>query len=235
MDSQEREQRNQEATVRVGNVDSLATEEIVWELFSQMGPVERVHLPQDKVRGEGLGYGFVEFSLERDAEYATKLLNGVKLYNRPLKVNRATTTARAMDVGANLFVGGLDEQVDETMLSDVFGAFGVLIKPPQISRDLTTGASLGYGFLSYDNFRSSDAAVAAMHDQFLFNRQIRVMYAFKKGTTERHGSDTERLLAENNASQAFPTNIPSGATGANQTPVRPSTSISPLVPRYPGM
>ena len=33
----------------------------------------------------------------------------------------------------------------------------------QIMRDPDTGASKGYGFVSYDNFESSDAAMNAMH------------------------------------------------------------------------
>ena len=219
-DNFDREQRNQEATVHVGNLDSLATEELVWELFSQAGPLERIHIPRDKVTGEGSGYGFVEFQLERDAEYASKVLNGVKLYNRPLRVNKATATAKALDVGANLFIGGLDEQVDEMMLTEVFSSFGTLIKSPQVARDLGTGKSLGYGFLSYDNFRSSDAAISSMNEQFLFNKQVRVMYAFKKGTTERHGTDTERLLADQgsyNAGGSVITNFT--PTGANMIPV----------------
>ncbi|KAH9257665.1 hypothetical protein BASA81_004122 [Batrachochytrium salamandrivorans] len=214
----DREQRNQSATIHVGNLDSLANEDLLWELCYHFGPVERVHIPRDKVTGDASGFGFVEFSLERDAEYASKLLNGVKLFNRSLRVNKATTTAKAMDVGANLFVGGLDESVDEQMLTNIFQAFGSLCKPPQISRDLTTLKSMGYGFLSYDNFAASDAAVEAMNDQFVLNKQIRVMYAFKKGTTERHGSETERLLAQAQqggytlAAQFTP-------SGANQVPV----------------
>lgn len=208
----EREQRNQDATIHLGNLDSLAGEDLVWELCSHLGPVERVHIPRDKVTGDASGFGFVEFSLERDAEYASKILNGIKLFNRPLRVNKATATSRAMDVGANLFVGNLDESVDELLLANIFQAFGAMCKPPQIARDLTTSKSLGYAFLSYDNFASSDAAIHAMNDQFVQNKQIRVMYAFKKGTTERHGSETERLLAAGNAAQFSP-------SGANQLPV----------------
>jgi RNA recognition motif-containing protein len=53
--------------------------------------------------------------------------------------------------------------------------------------------------VSYDNFESSDAAIEAMNGQYLMNKSITVSYAFKKDSTgERHGSATERLLAEKN-------------------------------------
>jgi hypothetical protein len=43
------EDRNQEATIYVGNVDERATEALIWELFLQAGPVVNVFLPKDRV------------------------------------------------------------------------------------------------------------------------------------------------------------------------------------------
>lgn len=45
-------ERNQEATVYVGNIDQKVNEEILWELFVQCGPVVNVHIPRDKITGE---------------------------------------------------------------------------------------------------------------------------------------------------------------------------------------
>ena len=51
----------------------------------------------------------------------------------------------------------------------------------------------GYGFISYDCFEASDAAVEAMNGQFYNNRPINVSYAFKKDTRgARHGTPAER-------------------------------------------
>jgi len=66
----------------------------------------------------------------------------------------------------------------------------------QIARDPTSGTSKGYGFVSYTDFESSDAAIESMNGQFLMNKAITVQYAFKKdGKGERHGTPAERLLA----------------------------------------
>jgi splicing factor 3B subunit 4 len=52
--------------------------------------------------------------------------------------------------------------------------------------------------VSYDNFASSDVAVAQMNGQYFSGKQIRVDYAVKKDTKgEKHGGFAERLLAEN--------------------------------------
>ena len=45
-------ERNQEATIYVGNLDPKVTDEILWEFFTQCGPVVNVHLPRDKITGE---------------------------------------------------------------------------------------------------------------------------------------------------------------------------------------
>jgi len=66
----------------------------------------------------------------------------------------------------------------------------------QIARDTGSGTSKGYGFVSYTDFESSDAAIESMNGQFLMNKAITVQYAFKKdGKGERHGTSAERLLA----------------------------------------
>ena len=48
------------------------------------------------------------------------------------------------------------------MLRDVFSAFGIVIST-KIMRDLETGESKQYGFVSYDNFDASDHAINKMN------------------------------------------------------------------------
>lgn len=188
------------------------------------------------------GYGFCEFLTEEDAEYACKIMNQIKLWGKPIRVNKvrllwifaftlptnevvlvfqASSDKKQLDVGANLFIGNLDENVDERLLYDTFSAFGMLATTAkvrahhediwtllfrrslfaddrlfQVARDPTTGKSKGYGFASYTDFESSDAAIESMNGQFLMNKAITIQYAFKKdGKGERHGTPAERLLA----------------------------------------
>ncbi|KAI9274240.1 hypothetical protein BY458DRAFT_489300 [Sporodiniella umbellata] len=189
-------ERNQEATVYIGNLDERCSESLVWELMLQAGPVVNVHLPKDRVTQTHQSYGFVEFLTEEDADYAMKIMNQVRLYGKPIRVNKATSDKKNLDVGATLFIGNLDPDVDEKLLYDTFSAFGLIVNTPRISRDPDTGALKGFGFISFDNFESSDAAIHAMDGQYLMNKQITLSYALKKdGKGERHGSAAERLLA----------------------------------------
>ncbi|EER05265.1 spliceosome associated protein, putative [Perkinsus marinus ATCC 50983] len=64
-----------------------------------------------------------------------------------------------------------------------------------------TGESKGFGFVSYDGFEASDAAMAGMNGQYLCNRQISVSYSYKKDSKgERHGTAAERMIAANRES-----------------------------------
>ena len=172
---------------------------MLWEIFVQAGPVANVYVPKDRVTNEHQSYAFVEFQGEDDADYAVRVLNMIKVHGKPMRVNKASSTERKNeDVGANLFVGNLDPELDEKLLYDTFSAFGVVTQTPKIARDPETGASRGFGFVSYDSFEASDAAIEAMNGQFLCNRAVSVMYAFKKDTKgERHGTPAERMLAAN--------------------------------------
>lgn len=47
-----------------------------------------VHMPKDRVTQSHQGYGFVEFMGEEDADYAIKIMNMIKLYGKPIRVNK---------------------------------------------------------------------------------------------------------------------------------------------------
>ncbi|KAI0122862.1 nucleolin [Xylariales sp. AK1849] len=196
MSGQKHWEQDKEATVYVGNIDERATDALIWEFMVQAGPVVNVHLPKDRVTQSHQGFGFVEFNGEVDADYAAKIMNGIRLYGKPLRVNKASADKqKPLEIGAELFIGNLDPMVDEKILYDTFGRFGTLIAPPKVARD-DNGLSKGYGFVSYSTFEASDEAINNMNGQFLMNKDISVQYAYKKdGKGERHGDEAERMLA----------------------------------------
>mmetsp|Transcript_10637 Transcript_10637/g.23486 ORF Transcript_10637/g.23486 Transcript_10637/m.23486 type:complete len:344 (-) Transcript_10637:75-1106(-) len=237
------EHRNQEATCYVGNLDPSVSEDLLVELFTQIGRVNSVHMPKDKLTGLHSGYGFVEFLDITDADYAIQIMSMVKIFSRPMRVSKSSLDKKSgsgtLDVGANLFIGNLDPgDVDEKLLYDTFSAFGTIIKPPKIMRDDMTNQSRGFGFVSFDAFEASDMAIECMHNQYLCNRQITVQYAFKKASTagegndmvaeggrgpsgmpERHGGRAERMLAAANPHREFlATRTGLGGSGVQKTP-----------------
>lgn len=85
---------------------------------------------------------------------AIKVVNMIKLFGKPIRVNKASQEKRALDVGANLFIGNLDPDVDEKMLYDTFSAFGVIAGTPKIMRDPDSGMPFGL----YINLHSNEPA-----------------------------------------------------------------------------
>lgn len=99
----------------------------------QAGRIANVHLPKDRVTQTHQGYGFVEFQSEEDAEYAAKIMNQVRLWGKPIRVNKASADKqKTLDVGAELFVGNLDPMVDEKILFETFVRFGSLTSAPKV-------------------------------------------------------------------------------------------------------
>ncbi|KAJ3331841.1 Splicing factor 3B subunit 4, partial [Gonapodya sp. JEL0774] len=151
--AQQQYERNQDNTLYVGNLDEKVADALIWELFLQAGPVGwyqlrtqmpslpacsfhripavNVYLPKDRVTMLHQGYGFVEFNTEDDAEYAIRIMSMVKLYGKPIRVNKASSDRKNVDIGATLFVGGLDPEVDEKMIYDTFSQFGQIVQPPK--------------------------------------------------------------------------------------------------------
>ncbi|KAI6111099.1 hypothetical protein F5141DRAFT_1274433 [Pisolithus sp. B1] len=164
---------------------------LVWELMLQAGPVMNMHLPKDHISMAHQGYGFCEFLMEEDAKYACKIMNQIKLWGKLICVNKASSDKKQLDVGANLFIGNLDENVDERLLYDMFSMFGLMAMTAKIACDPQTGQSKCYGFITYTDFKSLDATIEAMNSQFLMNKHITIQYAFKKEHQQNPGFGTE--------------------------------------------
>lgn len=73
----------------VGNLDFAATEDEVRTLFEDFGAVERAAIVRDRDTGRSRGFGFVEMTVDAEADAAIAALNGRELKGRALKVNEA--------------------------------------------------------------------------------------------------------------------------------------------------
>ena len=73
----------------VGNLSFDATEESVRAMFEAYGTVDRVNIVTDRDTGRARGFGFVEMSVNADADRAIAALNGKDLGGRTLNINEA--------------------------------------------------------------------------------------------------------------------------------------------------
>ncbi|XP_055675336.1 RNA-binding protein 7 [Falco peregrinus] len=85
-------------TLFVGNLDPKVTEELIFELFHQAGPVITVKIPKDR-DGRPKQFAFVNFKHEESVPYGLSLLNGIKLYGRPIKIQFRSGSSHASQDG----------------------------------------------------------------------------------------------------------------------------------------
>ncbi|CAH0552758.1 unnamed protein product [Brassicogethes aeneus] len=72
-------------TVWCGNLSNQVTEELLYELFLQAAPLERVKIPTDK-EGRRSNFAFITMKHEISVPYATQLLNGTSLFEKKINV-----------------------------------------------------------------------------------------------------------------------------------------------------
>ncbi|XP_075189194.1 splicing regulator RBM11 [Anomaloglossus baeobatrachus] len=98
-----RRQEEADRTVFVGNLDCNVKEEILYELFLQAGPLTKVNIAKDK-DGNLKSFGFVCFKHTESVPYAISLLNGIRLFGRPIKLQYRFGSSYSGDAN-NVFQG----------------------------------------------------------------------------------------------------------------------------------
>lgn len=74
-------------TVYCGNLSEKTTEDVLFELFLQAGPVESVKIPRDN-EGKQSNFGFVTFKHACSVDYAIGIFVDIKLYGQHLNLKR---------------------------------------------------------------------------------------------------------------------------------------------------
>lgn len=185
----------------VGNLDERATEDVLYELFVQVAKVKGVRLPKDKVTKRHQGFAFVEFHTGASAQYAMDALRGVAIYDRTLKISEASGAGGGngdsedgadgeRDFGPIVFVGNLDMLVDKGTLQSTFASFGEIRGGVHVVR----GEDTNHAFVTFRTFEAADKAIEGMNGKLLMNKALRVDFAYKTGTKDRHGDSVEREL-----------------------------------------
>lgn len=147
--------------------------EEIRSLFSSIGEVESCKLIRDKVTGQSLGYGFVNYHRTEDASKAIQTLNGLRLQNKTIKVSYARPSSEAIK-GANLYVSGLPKHMAQPDLERLFSSCGNIITSRILCDNITGGGpskadgsvpglSKGVGFIRFDQRIEAERAIAKLN------------------------------------------------------------------------
>ncbi|XP_042899547.1 ELAV-like protein 3 isoform X8 [Parasteatoda tepidariorum] len=150
----------------VNYLPQTMTQEEIRSLFSSIGEVESCKLIRDKVTGQSLGYGFVNYVRPEDAEKAINTLNGLRLQNKTIKVSYARPSSEAIK-GANLYVSGLPKAFTQQDLEAQFSPFGRIITSRILCDNITGnsgGLSKGVGFVRFDQRMEAERAIKHLNN-----------------------------------------------------------------------
>ncbi|XP_048042444.1 ELAV-like protein 2 [Megalobrama amblycephala] len=132
-------------------------------LFGSIGDIESCKIVRDKITGQSLGYGFVNYVDPQDAEKAINILNGLRLQAKTIKVSFARPSSASIR-DANLYVSGLPKTMTQTELDQLFSPYGRIITS-RILVDQITGVSRGVGFIRFDRRTEAEEAIKGLNAQ----------------------------------------------------------------------
>jgi ELAV like protein 2/3/4 len=98
--------------------------------------------------GQSLGYAFVNYIKQEDADKAINTLNGMRLQNKTIKVSFARPSSDSIK-GANLYVCGLHKDFSQTDLEKMFNQFGTIISSKILTDPKTGNCFIRFLFLFF--------------------------------------------------------------------------------------
>jgi len=165
------EEGDRKTNLIVNYLPQTMTQEEIRSLFSSIGEVESCKLIRDKVTGQSLGYGFVNYHRIEDASKAIQTLNGLRLQNKTIKVSYARPSSEAIK-GANLYVSGLPKHMTQPDLERLFSSCGNIITSRILCDNITgvnkgdgcvPGLSKGVGFIRFDQRIEAERAIQKLN------------------------------------------------------------------------
>lgn len=179
-------------TLYVGDLHPDIAENTLYEIFTPVGPVQSIRVCRDVVTRSSLGYAYVNFSTQDDAERALTTMNyysSALTRDKPLRLMWKIRDPSARKSGTgNIFVKNLNHSVDNRMLYELFTVFGNILSYKVAAAD--NGKSLGYGFVHFESDAAATIAVKNADGLIVAGRKINVSKFLNKKEREEAGQST---------------------------------------------
>lgn len=161
--------------------------------FAGYGKIVSATIMKNKATGLSKGYGFVSFDNRESAQTAIKNMNGFEIEGKRLKVELkkakgevdfgsagSNSEKQHGPAGCNLFIYHCPNSWGDDDIKSAFNAYGKIVSAT-IMKDKATGASKGYGFVSFDNPIAAQQAIQGMNGQEVEGKRLKVELKQAKG------------------------------------------------------
>ncbi len=173
------------ASLYVGDLAPDISENTLFEIFNQVGPVASIRVCRDTVTRRSLGYAYVNFHITADAERALDTMNFSMIKDRPCRImwSQRDPSLRRSGIG-NVFIKNLDKSVDNKALYDTFSLFGNILSCKVATDEV--GNSKGYGYIHYETAEAASEAISKIDGMLIGGTQVHVAHFANR--TERAGA-----------------------------------------------
>lgn len=145
---------NQGAQIFIGDLHPSVTEADLFPITSKYGQVIYIRLLRNYHTHISLGFAFVSYLDQLEANTARIELNGIDLKGRHIRVMKF---CRERDPEANLFVKNLPEDITTKELDNLFSPYGSILSTKVVYD--TNERPRGYGFVQYEKKESAIRAL----------------------------------------------------------------------------
>lgn len=114
---------------------------------------------------KGMGYGFVKYETDAEANTALQALNGKEMSDKRLKVSIARPEGAVSDK-KTIYVAGLPKAYTEDAVLKVFTEYGV-VEEHRLFYHNQTGSSKGVAFVRMANVNDAQRAISSLNSKIL--------------------------------------------------------------------